>query len=422
MDERPATADWRVILLLLFSLAGALAAISTALVMLAITAINFLAPAEWPSMDASPVSSLLIASTLTAVGLLFLPIGYYSLQRLRGRPQTALILPPLRPWTWILLPLLWVVLAILAALFYDGDGVLIYAPALHFLAVALPLYLLVRAAANRISLGSPLRAWSVLGSSMSLSLAVAIALEIAVLAIVVIAAASVTAVVHPAALDDILSLLNKLESATDLESLLSSLAPIIEHPLTLVAALFFLSGFTPLIEEFAKSLGVWLVSGRLSSPAQGFALGALSGAGFALVESLSASLSPDESWAFAFAARAFSGLMHVLAAGLMGLGVAYARLEKRYARLAGLALLAALIHAAWNAGAVLVAIGSLRITLADPEIDLAGTLLGMAGLLLLLFMAASMAVGLLVLNARLARAESRSLPTPPAPEPLPTSP
>ncbi len=419
MNEQPATADWRVILLLLFSLGGALTAISAALVILAIT---LLASTKWLNVNASPLSSLLLASTLAAMGLLFLPMGYYSLQRLRRRPQADLVLPPLRPWTWILLPLLWVILAILATLFYDSDGALFYAPALHFLAVALPLYLLVRAATNRISLGSPLRAWSVLGSSMSLSLAVALALEIAVLALIVIAAASVIAVIHPAALDDMLSLLNKLKSAPDLESLLYPLAPIIEHPLTLVAGLVFLSGFTPLIEEFAKSLGVWLVSGRLSSPAQGFALGALSGAGFALVESLSASLSPDESWAFAFAARAFSGLMHVLAAGLMGLGIAYARLEKRYVRLAGLALLAALVHAAWNASVVLIVIGSLRIMLADPEIDLVGTLLGMAGLLLLFFTAASMAVGLLVLNARLARAESRSLPTPPAPERPPASP
>ena len=52
-----------------------------------------------------------------------------------------------------------------------------------------------------------------------------------------------------------------------------------KNPLTLVVGLVFLSFLVPIIEEIAKSLGVWLVADRLAFPAQGFALGVLAGAG-----------------------------------------------------------------------------------------------------------------------------------------------
>ncbi|MFZ5819315.1 MAG: PrsW family glutamic-type intramembrane protease [Chloroflexota bacterium] len=397
MDEKPAGADWRAILLLISSLGGALLAFTSALATLALTLFGL---DEFAGLDASPLSTLLAGSTLAAVGLLFLPVGYYSLRRLRGLGTAAFVLPALRPWTWGLLPFLWLLAATLASLFHDAPGALLYAPALHFLAVALPLYLLARAALARIPLGSALRAWGALGSGMSLSLAVALTLEIMVILLFLLVL-GVYLAFNPEQVGAIERLAGQVQHAPNLESLLYAFAPVVNHPLTLLAALLFLSGFVPLIEEFSKSLGVWLVSGRLTSPAQGFAMGVLGGAGFALVESLSASMNPDDTWAMTFAARAFSGLMHVLASGLTGMGVAYARLEKRYARLAGLFVLGVLVHAVWNGGAVLTAVGGLRVTLADPEIDLLGVLLGLVGLATIFVMAATMAVGLLVLNARL---------------------
>jgi len=397
MDEQPAGADWRAILLLIFSLGGALLAFTSALATLALTLFGL---DKFDGLDASPLSTLLAGSTLAAAGALFLPVGYYSLRRLRGLGTAAFVLPALRPWTWGLLPFLWLLAVTLASLFHDAPGSLVYAPLLHFLAVALPLYLLARAALARIPLGSALRAWGVFGSGMSLSLAVALTLEMMVIVLFLLVL-GVYLALNPEQMRVIERLAGQVQNAPDMESLLYAVAPVVNHPLTLLAALLFLSGFVPLIEEVSKSLGVWLVSGRLSSPAQGFAMGVLSGAGFALIESLSASMNPDDTWAMTFAARAFSGLMHVLATGLTGMGIAYARLEKRYARLVGLFALGVLIHAVWNAGAVLTVAGGLRITLADPELDLPGVLLGLVGLTAIFVMAAAMAVGLVVVNARL---------------------
>lgn len=409
MDEKNATADWRLILLLIFSVGAALLAFSTAVIIVTVILFSI---EELQSLDISALSGLLLASSLAASGAVFLPIGYYSLQRLRGRPVKALVLPPLRLWMWILLPLLWCVLVILASLFYEAPGAFFYIPALHFLAVTLPLYMFVRAAVNRISLGSHLRAWGVLGSSILFGPTVAIVLELTLLVIGILAVAVLLGVLNPAALNAATQVIENMNHAPDLDSLLRLLAPAIRHPLTLVVGLIVLSGFVPLIEEIAKSLGVWLVSGRLSSLAQGFALGVVSGAGFALVESLSAVVSPDEMWGTAFIARAFSGLMHILAAGLTGLGIAYARLQRRYLRFLGLFALAMIVHGIWNSGAVLAVLGSLRITLAEPEIDLPGALFVLAGAFVIFVMVTLMAAGLFVLNTRLGKAEAASLPAP----------
>lgn len=408
MDDKPASADWRPILLLIFSLGAALMMFSAAVLIAAFMLSN---AEEMKSMEISPLSGLLFASSLTVIGALCLPMGYYSLQRLRGRPVQELVLPPLRLWTWILLPLLWFVLVVLASVFYEAPGALFYIPVLHFLAVTIPIYILVRAAVNRISLGSHLRAWSVLGSSMLFGPTIAILLELTLLVMGIFAAAVLVGAVNPAALDAAQRLAENVQNAPDLDSLLYLLAPVIRHPLTLAAALLFLSIFTPLIEETTKSLGVWLVSGRLSSLRQGFALGMISGAGFALVESLSAVVSPDEMWGMAFVARAFSSLMHILAAGLTGLGIAYARLQRRYLHFLGLFSLGMAVHGVWNGGAALAVLGGLRITLSDPEIDLPGALLVLAGVFVIFVMVTLMAAGLLMLNVRLGKPETTSLPT-----------
>ncbi|GAB4505715.1 MAG: hypothetical protein Fur0043_27120 [Anaerolineales bacterium] len=410
-NEQPTATDWRATLLLIFSLTLALMAFTAALAILTIT---LLSREELIAMDLSPLSSLLLASTLAALGALWLPMGYYSVRRLRGQPTAVLVFPPLRLWAWLLLPLLWMIAIVLASLLYEAPGTLIYTPLLHFLTIALPIYLAVRVAASRISPGSHLRAWGVLGSSMFIGPMLAITLELALVIVIVIAAALLTGVLNPNALNAAQRLVDRMNAAPNLDSLLTSLAPVIRHPLTLVAALIFLSGFVPFIEESAKSCSVWMMSGRLSSLAQGFALGVISGAGFALVEGLATVVSPDEVWGTAFVARAFSSLMHILAAGLTGLGIAYARLQRRYLRFAGLFALSILVHGIWNAGAVLAALGSLRTALVSSEMDLPGALLMLVGIFILFVMVTLMVSSLFVLNVRLRKLEDLSLPTSPS--------
>lgn len=406
MDTRPSATDWRSILLLIFSLSGTLMAVSVAIGSLIFTALN---GSFFLETNTTPLVTTLTASSLIAIGLLLLPVAWLSLGRLRGREFETFSLPALRPWAWIIIPGIWLLLITIATLFRAGPGASLYVPLLHFFSIALPVYLVLRIGINRIPLGSSQRAWGVFGSGMTLSPTLAIIAEGIVILLGLILF-GVYLGLNPGKMFDIERLVNQIESAPDIESLVFLLGPLLKNPLTLLTALTLLSIFVPVIEETFKSLGVWLVADRLSTPAQGFALGALSGAGFALSESLLASVTADDTWAITLTMRALSGAMHMLAAGLVGWGIAYARLEKRYFRLFGLMSLAMLLHGAWNAGAVLTAAGGVGIMLSMPDFDIFSSILMLGGMGLIFILTTGVFVALFVLNSRL-RTPSQPLPT-----------
>ena len=407
METKPRSADWRSILLIIFGLSGTLLTIGSAIGIMIFMAANenFLMQLNTPA-----IASILTASTLIAIGLLLLPLTWLSVKRLRGEEFDSFILPPLRPWAWVAIPGLWLLVITLASFFHDAPGAAWYIPVLHFLSIALPIYLVVRIATNRISLGSTQRAWTVFGIGMTLSPLLAVIAEIIMLGLGVLVIA-VYLGFNPETMAEVEYLIDQIDQAPDMDSLVYLLGPLLKNPLTLLTALTFLSFLVPVIEESAKSLGIWLVSDRLKSPAQGFALGILSGAGFALAESLSASLTVDDTWGVTLFVRAVSGSMHMLATGLVGWGIAYARLEKRYFRMISMTLLAISLHAAWNAGAVFTIAGGARTMLAMPDFDYVGTLMAISGMGLLFLLMSGMVATFFVINPRL------RTPSPPPPFP-----
>jgi RsiW-degrading membrane proteinase PrsW (M82 family) len=65
--------------------------------------------------------------------------------------------------------------------------------------------------------------------------------------------------------------------------------PWLTKPGVIFTVLLYTALFVPAIEELFKPLGVWLLGNKLDSPALGFALGALSGASYALIETIGVS-------------------------------------------------------------------------------------------------------------------------------------
>jgi hypothetical protein len=407
MDSKPSGSDWRSILLLIFSVGAALLAISGAIGMLILMAVseNFFSEAA-----PSPLATTLTATSLIAIGLLLLPMGWLSFKRLQGQEFKTISLSALRPWVWFALPAVWLLTLTLVTLFYNASGAHWYMPFLHFLAIAIPIYLVIHIAANHIPLGSSQRAWSVFACGVSLSPALAVIAEGIIILLGAIAV-GLYLTGDPERMSEIERLVNQVQNAPDMDSMLLLLGPVLKNPLTLLAALTLLSVFVPIIEESFKSLGVWLVADRLGTPAQGFALGVLSGAGFALAESLFASATADASWAVTLGMRAISGAMHMLAAGLVGWGIAYARLEKRYLRLIGMTFLAMLLHGVWNAGAVFTIAGGVGVMLSMPDFDILGSIMMLAGTGLLFFLMTGMFLALILINIRL-----RTSPTTPLSE------
>jgi len=407
MDAHPRGTDWRSILLLIFSLGVSMLTIFSAIGTLLVLVFNESILYRLQGLNASPLVTVLMASALIAIGLLVLPLVWLSWQRLRDREVKPFSFSPLKPWVWILIPSLWVLAMLTATFFYDAPGASWYVPFLHFFSIGLPVYLVVRIAINRIPLGSAQRAWAVFGIGLTFSTFLAIIAEFIVIAFVLVIIGAYMGL-NPEMAIDLQRLAAQFEQARDMESLFTIIGPYINNPLALIGTLTLLSVLVPMIEETFKSVGVWLVWDKLTSPAQGFAMGVLSGAGFALAESLFASITPDNAWAVTLSMRAVSGSMHMLATGLVGWGIASARLEKRYLKLVGMLLLAMFLHGTWNAGAVFTVAGGLRIMLSMPDFEPFGALLMFTGVGLLFTLIVGVIATLFILNAKL-RTPTQSL-------------
>jgi hypothetical protein len=136
------------------------------------------------------------------------------------------------------------------------------------------------------------------------------------------------------------------ETARDL------LLPWLTKPGVIFTVLLYTALFVPAVEELFKPLGVWLLGNKLDSPAQGFALGALSGASYALIETIGVSGQGGE-WASLLFTRIGTGLLHITTSALMGAAIVLALRKRRYLRLLGTYVIAIALHGLWNASAML---------------------------------------------------------------------
>lgn len=354
-----------------------------------------------------PIQISLLASSLVTIGGLLVPAVVLSVRHLLGRPQSTLTLRGLRWWEWILLPIAWIGILILATALFNNEIALWAIPVLQALGVLLPIYVFIRVAAAGIELGSHQHAWGAFASGMTLSPILSAIIEIFLVALLILGI-GVYLALNPQAYDAALSLVQRLERASNLEQIVILLGPLLNNPLVLFGALFYFSILTPLIEEPVKSIGVWLGADRLRTPAQGFALGVLCGAGFAVVESMFATFSPDQSWGVTFLTRSASGLMHITASGLIGWGVARARLSRRHLPLIGAYALGIAIHGLWNGAAISIVAGGMRIALnaVTREIDFFGIFMALGGMGLLFVMTVAIVVFLPVFNHRLRKRAS----------------
>jgi len=144
----------------------------------------------------------------------------------------------------------------------------------------------------------------------------------------------------------------------DPQALLDLVAPLMLRPGVAIIALLFFSVIIPMMEELVKPLGVWLFSARINSPAQGFALGALCGTAFAMIETLG--VSPQtEDWSGILLTRLGTDILHITTAALMGAGIIYAVRERHYLRLVLIYLVCVFLHGLWNGLSVLFTFSTL---------------------------------------------------------------
>ena len=227
----------------------------------------------------------------------------------------------------------------------------IFLPLLTIPVVALPLWLLLGLSVRKLPIGSRWQTWNVLGLGMTLGPLILITLEAAVIIIGFIGVI-VYIVTQPELIREVERLSNEIVLlGPNSEEAIDLIAPYLTRPSVIVGALLYFALIIPAIEEIFKPIGVWLFAAKLESPAQGFALGALSGAGFALAETFGVSGQTSE-WAVLLLTRIGTGILHITTSALMGAAIVIAWRERRFLQLIGNYILVVALHGLWNALAI----------------------------------------------------------------------
>lgn len=239
-------------------------------------------------------------------------------------------------------------------------------PFLTVPAVVLPLAVLFGLGARRLPLSTRWQTWSILGLAMTAAPFLLFVMEIAVAAVIFVGF-----IVYIMTQPELAAQMQRLSQQMMIlgpqsEAARELISPYLMNPAVMAIALLYISVIVPAIEEILKPLGVWLFARTLSSPAQGFTLGALSGAGYALIETIGISGQQSSEWASLLGSRIGTGLLHITTSALMGTAIVLAVREGRYLRLFGTYLLAVFLHGLWNALAVVFTFSTLAEFLKQP--------------------------------------------------------
>lgn len=401
--------DWRTILLAAGAICGACLAVVAAASMVFYAA---LAPTglSLGRETASPLDVVVPATAVMFMAILALPAASSSIRYLATGVNVESRPPLLRIWEGLLLIPPWVGASFLAGYLVGKQPWQWLTPLLYLVAIAIPVYFVVRLVAGGLSVGSVRRFWGLFSVGMAAGPGFAIFIELCVVLIFAVGA-GVYLAVNPGQLAAIRELMSRLNTTTDMEQTMKVLGPLLKQPFVFFAALLFFSGLAPIIEEAAKSIAVWTVFDRLDSGVQGFLAGALSGAGFGLLESLFASATPDPSWAATLLIRGGSSMMHIAAASLTGWGIARFHLTRRLAPLLGGYAGALILHSLWNAAVISIAFGGLNLAITSTA-RLGATALTAFGVVLLGLLCILIPVGLAIVNGRMRAAPADSSSSP----------
>jgi hypothetical protein len=300
----------------------------------------------------NPVGIMQWSASLAFAALLALPSTVYAFRRLTSGTQSEPLFRN-RRLSWVRLSTLLLltlpfILLLGNTVSTDEDLAFILLPPLHVFAIALPVFWLVSLALRGLSIGSPQRAWGVFNVGLVLGPGLVLFLEISA-AFLILVLSFFYVISQPELLEELTYLSQSLSIVSDNpEAMMRILEPYLTRPSVLLVGLIFVAVIVPLIEELLKPIGVWFLSGNTLTPAEGFAAGILSGAGFALFENLALS-SGGSDWVLAVTTRAGTAVVHIFTAAIMGWALVLAWTRRQYLTLMGTFIFAVIIHSLWNA-------------------------------------------------------------------------
>jgi hypothetical protein len=351
-----------------------------------------------PLSDASSAANIFsYALSGLVLSVLLLPTFIFNIQRLSGKiPITSRLLSgrlekiPL----WLLVLLFLLMVAAGTILLQFDAATWLTMPLVNVLTLGLPVLIVMRLGTNRLGSGSLQQRWSAFTTSMVFSPALVFFIEIIGFIFVVIIFALIGPTWFPQFTDAVVDLGWQMQNGSPAQ-LEAFLLEILQKPGVVAIILSFLSIFVPVVEEILKPFAVWLLARRPLSPQDGWILGLLGGAGFALLENLG-NVAIDEGWTFVALARFGATALHMFNTGLIGYTFVLARKENRYLRLLLVVLGTFVIHGLWNGITIFATVR----TLASPAGSIT-TVWPPAFIALLATITAGLVYSLMAINKRL---------------------
>jgi RsiW-degrading membrane proteinase PrsW (M82 family) len=171
--------------------------------------------------------------------------------------------------------------------------------------------------------------------------------------------------------------------------------PFLRQPIVVYGVFALMAGVIPAIEELLKPMALWALAGKKISPQEGFVGGLIAGAGFALIENVLyfTNVITAGDWLVVAVGRAGTGILHMLASGIAGWGLAKGWRDRKWWTLIFSTLGAILLHGLWNGLAI--ASGFLPFMMGIEETTLGQDILYNAPLVILMILSA---VGIFLIN------------------------
>jgi hypothetical protein len=385
--------------------------------------VGFSREGAMPSLTDS-IPSRALGCVAIACLLLLIPSFVLSIRRLRGG-----ICHPVISSNRRLLLLASLGLVLWAGILMIGET-LIQTPALHFLlpvltvlGAGLPIWWIVELGRLHLSAGSSQRSWGLFGFSLTVTPPIILIVE-SIILVVAFLFLFIALSGTPQFKSLVEEFINSASSGAipDLQAYETFFTGFIQKPYVLLGLLAITSLIIPLLEELLKPLALLVIASRKPTPGQGFVGGLICGAAFAFLETSGTLVSSiDSGWVVLVLMRLGTGLLHITASGLVGLGLARAWQAKKSRYFFRNYMLAVLMHGTWNAFGVML--GYLPIIGPSFEMDLpfASWMARVAPYMLILF-SVGLIVVLISLNRRLQRETAPPILPSSLEPPLPTMP
>lgn len=303
-------------------------------------------------------AALLGASMVGASLLLVAPLYVNALAIFSDEESSLLQWRVDDRWLLPALAVLWA--GCLAAGYYSPDlapADWVILPIANLGAMGLPILLFARLAVRGLPILSVRRSWNMVGLGMTAGPLVILLAELMII-LGLIAAFFFYVGITPGMAGVVDNWAAEVERVSEMEAYHMFMRWLF-MPTTLFGVFGFLSVLVPLVEEALKPIGLWLTGNRSFTPTEGFVMGALSGAGYALFESLGANAGAAPEWVNLALGRSGASLLHIFNSAMMGWALVSAFRERKFIRLGLVYTLTIITHGIWNAIGVLFGLLSL---------------------------------------------------------------